>query len=300
MNSLSFSSMNTTNLHIPSNKACDIERYMLAELASLYPEAEIRQFARMLFAAFEGWDTTQYLLHRNGTINQSVLLKFHWAVEDLKKFRPIQHIIGHTDFCDCRITVNGNVLIPRPETEEITNKIIQLHSIAPKSILDICTGSGCIAIALAKKFPSAEVHAADISSDALILAKSNAEQNQTNVHFLHCDILTEAPFCTHTFDLIVSNPPYIRRSESAQMHSNVLDYEPHLALFVEDNDPLVFYRRIGEIAQTALAPNGRLVMEINETLGNETCQLLETQGYKTELHQDFRGKDRMVIASYAR
>lgn len=297
MNSLSFSSMNTTNLHIPSNKACDIERYMHSELASLYPETEIRQFARMLFEAFVGWDTARYLLHRNDTINQSDLLKFHWAVEDLRRFRPIQHIIGYTYFGDCKIEVNENVLIPRPETEEITNKIIQTQTFAPGNILDICTGSGCIAIALSKQYPYAETHAADISPEALILAKRNAIKNNTEIQFHQCDVLAEDPWESYSFDLIVSNPPYIRQSESAEMHANVLDYEPHLALFVEDDDPLVFYRRIGEIAKHSLSPDGRLVLEINETLGNETCSLLNGQGFETELHQDFRGKDRMVIAT---
>lgn len=270
---------------------------MLAELASLYPETEVRQFARMLFEAFVGWNTTQYLLHRDETINQSDLLKFHWAVEDLKKFRPIQHIIGYTDFCDCRIEVNEHVLIPRPETEEITNKIILSQPGAPKCILDICTGSGCIAVALAKHYPTAEVHAADISPDALSMAKRNAEQNNVAVSFHQCDVLKENDWRASDFDLIVSNPPYIRKSESSEMQPNVLDYEPHLALFVEDNDPLIFYRRIGEIALEALSPDGRLVLEINETLGNETCSMLESQGFKTELQQDFRGKDRMVTAT---
>lgn len=289
--------MNTTDLHIPSNKACDIERYMHSELASLYPETEIRQFARMLFEAFVGWDTARYLLHRNDTINQSDLLKFHWAVEDLRRFRPIQHIIGYTYFGDCKIEVNENVLIPRPETEEITNKIIQTQTFAPGNILDICTGSGCIAIALSKQYPYAETHAADISPEALILAKRNAIKNNTEIQFHQCDVLAEDPWESYSFDLIVSNPPYIRQSESAEMHANVLDYEPHLALFVEDDDPLVFYRRIGEIAKHSLSPDGRLVLEINETLGNETCSLLNGQGFETELHQDFRGKDRMVIAT---
>ncbi len=294
---------NTTNMHIPSNRVRDIERYLRTELDGLYPAGELRMFTQMLFEAFLGWDTAQLLLHRDDTVNQSDLLKFHWAVEDLKRFRPIQHIIGHTDFCNCRISVSPDVLIPRPETEEIVmtaaERLRGIGADAPyHHILDLCTGSGCIAIALAKQFPKAKVYAVDISPEALALARKNAEANQVAVDFVQADLLQEEPALPcPAFDLIVSNPPYIQDKERRDMERNVLDYEPGIALFVPDDDPLRFYRAIGQYASRHLAPSGLLILEINEHLGPETCQLLQTFGFDTQLLQDFRGKDRSIIAS---
>lgn len=288
--------MNTNALHIPSNKVRDIEQYILNELSPLYPEREIRQFTRMLFESYLGWSTTDFLLNRTGTVNQSDLLKFHWAVEDLRHYRPIQHIIGYTDFCDCRIAVNENVLIPRPETEEIVQQITSISH--PSTILDLCTGSGCIAIALAKQFPDARVFGIDVSVKALDTAIQNAKSNAVDVQFEQCDLLHQnLQLPEETFDLIISNPPYICQRERVQMQPNVLNYEPSLALFVEDDDPLIFYRHIGNYASRHLSEKGILAFEINETLGQDTCSMLQSQGFSTELRKDFRGKDRMVIAS---
>lgn len=285
---------NTTELHIPSNKVRDIERYIHTELATLYPEGELRMFSRMLFEAFLNWDTVQLLLHRDDTINQSDLLRFHWAVEDLKQYRPIQHIIGYADFCDLQFQVSPDVLIPRPETAEIVDNI---HLDSPANILDLCTGSGCIAITLAKRYPEAQVYGVDISEQALAMARNNATHNDADVRFVQCDILQSEPSlpCSR-FDLIVSNPPYIQESERADMQPNVLNHEPSLALFVPDTDPLRFYRIIAQYATKHLSPNGLLIFEINEYLGLQTCQLLHEMGYSCTLHQDFRGKDRSITA----
>ena len=294
---------NTTQMRIPSNRVRDIERYILTELQGLYPEGELRMFVRLLFEGFLGWDTAQFLLHRDDTVNQSDLLKFHWAVEDLKHYRPIQHIIGHTDFCNCRIAVSPDVLIPRPETEEIVTAAANLlcqkePTAATGNYLDLCTGSGCIAIALAKQFPEARVYAVDLSAEALTLARKNAERNHVEVTFSQADLLGwELSLPCPAFDLIISNPPYIRDCERSGMESNVLDYEPALALFVPDDDPLKFYRAIGHYAQRHLTDNGLLILEINEHLGPETCQLLQALGFETQLLQDFRGKDRSIIAT---
>ncbi len=288
--------MNTTDLHIPSNKVRDIERYILTELHHLYPEGELRSITRLLFEAFHGWDTTQFLLHRDDTINQSDLLKFHWAVEDLKKYRPVQQIIGHTQFCGCRIDVNQHVLIPRPETEEIVLRTIQiLRQTPPDSILDICTGSGCIAIALSHHFPKAETTAIDISEEALLVAQHNAEYNHTPIQFLRDDVFHHT-LILHTYDLIISNPPYIPQSERSLMEPNVTDHEPSLALFVPDSDPLCFYRSIAELAVQHLSLTGHLVLEIHEHYGNDVLVLMQQMGFEATLYPDFRDKDRMIIA----
>lgn len=287
--------MNTTNLHIPSNKVRDIERYILAELHDLYPEAELKQMTRMLFEAFLGWTTVDFLLHREGTINQSDLLRFHWAVEDLKKQRPIQHIIGHTHFCDCRIEVSPDVLIPRPETEEIVQNLPHIEG----PILDLCTGSGCIAIALSKNNPSVEVLGVDISQQALAVAQRNNEANHTQATFYQGDVLgtLPQPVCSRTYSLIISNPPYVMRSEAAQMEKNVLDYEPGLALWVDDNDPLPFYRAITSFAAAHLRKGGLLVFEINQHLGRETAAMIEQHGFECTIHDDFRGRPRSILAT---
>lgn len=284
-------------MNIPSNRVRDIERYFYDVLASLYPEGEIRQFVRMLFEAYLGWNTAQLLLHRDDTVNQSDLLRFHWAAKDLKKHRPIQHIIGYADFCGCRLSVNEHTLIPRPETEEIVGSVISASTTPPSRILDVCTGSGCIAIALSKAFPEAEVLALDISSEALQVAQNNAKRNAANVVFQQCDVLHGLSSVGGKWDLIISNPPYIRQSEQEAMQPNVLNYEPHLALFVPDSDPLRFYRVIAQYAETHLVPGGQLAFEINEFMADETLSLLHTFGFAAQLHSDFRGKPRSIVSS---
>ncbi|MBR6991336.1 MAG: peptide chain release factor N(5)-glutamine methyltransferase [Bacteroidales bacterium] len=288
---------NTTHMHIPSNRVRDIERYFHTELTGLYPDQEIGAFVDILFEAYLGWNKAQLLLHRDDTINQSDLLRFHWAAEYLKQYRPIQYIVGYTDFCGLRLHVEPGVLIPRPETEEIVNHIKQTTH--PATILDLCTGSGCIALALAAHFGDAEVVGVDISPQALAIAEANATANRLQVTFVQCDILHQEPTLPHsTFDLIVSNPPYVCDSERASMSPNVLDHGPSLALFVPDDDPLRFYRAIGQYASRHLSHDGVLVLEINERLGNETCLLLQQLGFATTLHRDFRNKYRSITAQY--
>ena len=261
-------------------------------------------------------------------LSESELLTLHFAVKELLKNCPIQYIIGETEFCGMRFFVNENVLIPRPETEELVEKLAvssyQFSSFRPKrsevetrakrelsplvkkspanvSILDIGTGSGCIAISLAKLIPNSDVTAVDVSEKALEVARKNAEANGVNVHFVLDDILN-SNVQTHgrasqQFDIIVSNPPYVCESEKSEMRANVLDYEPSTALFVPDNDPLIFYRKILEFAQKALQPNGQIWFEINERFGKETAELCREKGFKNvEIIKDFRGKDRVVRA----
>lgn len=280
-------------MRIASNRICDIERFAYSELKEVYPSDEIRNLLRIIFEEYLGWNLTTWLLSKQKTINQSDLLKIYLAIKDLKRHRPIQYITGKADFCGMTLAVNENVLIPRPETEEIV-ALAKSRSQSPKRILDLCTGSGCIAIALAKVFPDAETTAVDISEKALEVARQNAWNQGVEIEFMQADILSDDLAELPLFDLIVSNPPYVRELEKAQMRPNVLDYEPHTALFVPDNDPLLFYRRIAEIAHKHLVTNGLLIVEINENLGEETAGLLRTKGFETSLHNDFKGKTRFA------
>jgi release factor glutamine methyltransferase len=291
--------MNTRNLRFRSNRVSDIIGLFHEELDGMYGSGEVRMFIDMLFEAFLGWDKVRLLTSKEHTVDQSDLLRFHWALEDLLKYRPIQHIIGHVDFCGCRIAVGPEVLIPRPETEEIVNWIVNNLNPQPSAlnILDLCTGSGCIAIALKKAFPGAEVTALDVSSAALEMARQNARGNGTTINFIQANLLDPAfRLPSPTFHLIVSNPPYVMESERAQMQRNVLDYDPSLALFVPDDDPLCFYQAIALTAQKSLSDDGLLILEINESLAGETCNLLHKHGFSPTLHIDFRGKSRFISA----
>ena len=229
-------------------------------------------------------------------LSESEMLTFHFAVKDLLKNKPIQYIIGETDFCDLKFKVNGNVLIPRPETSELVYKIVERQKTKDKrqlSILDIGTGSGCIAISLAKNIPDSKVYALDISEKALEVAKENAINNNVDVTFINDDILSLKNNIDTKFDIIVSNPPYVRELEKAEMRDNVLNWEPHNALFVSDNDPLIFYRNILEFAQTHLNENGEIWFEINEYLGKEMTVLCKEYDFSdVEIFKDFRGKER--------
>ena len=291
--------MNTRNLRFRSNRVRDIIVLFHEELDEMYGAGEVGVFLDMLFEAFLGWDKVRLLTSKEQTIDQSDLLRFHWALKDLKRHRPIQHIIGHTAFCGCSINVSPEVLIPRPETEEIVHWIINNFTfhLSPFTFLDLCTGSGCIAIALKKALPAAEVTAVDISPAALEMARQNAKNNGVDVKFIQADILNSTFHLSPlTFHLIVSNPPYVMERERAQMAANVLDYDPALALFVPDDDPLRFYKAIATIATGHLAKDGLLVVEINKALADETSTLLRDYGFFPEVHTDFRGKARWISA----
>lgn len=291
-------------MRIPSNRVSDIRRYCHAELDGLYGAPEVESMSRMLFEAFLGWDTITLLLNNGSTINQSDLLRFHWAVEDLKRFRPIQHVIGYTEFCGCRIEVSPDVLIPRPETAQLVEFALSrfascCDALSSPKVLDLCTGSGCIAIALAKAMPKADVCGCDISDKALDIARRNAVQNHVSVHFDNVDVSDSKGLLSYyygkRFDLILSNPPYVMEKERAEMHRNVLDYDPALALFVSDDNPLLFYRVIGLFAANNLSPKGLLMLEVNEHLAADTVALMRDFGFGGEVIVDFRGKERFVI-----
>ncbi len=294
--------MNTRNLRFKSNRVRDILSLFHEELDGMYGSGEVGVFLDMLFEAFLGWDKVRLLTSKDETVDQSDLLRFHWALEDLKKYRPIQHIIGFVGFCGCRIEVSPDVLIPRPETEEMVNSLTPGPSPTGEGsrILDLCTGSGCIAIALKKAFPAADVTAVDVSPAALEIARQNAKNNGVEVNFVEGDVLDGLNGVNGSYGLIVSNPPYVRESERGQMQRNVLDYDPALALFVPDDDPLRFYRAIATIAKDHLAESGQVVVEINEALADETCAVFKAQGFTSRVHEDFRGKARWISAGKLR
>lgn len=270
--------------------------YLREQLSKSYEPQEANALARIIFCDILGQSNVDYYLCKDMDLSGNEEEKVKSILQRLEKYEPIQYIEGKKYFSGRDFFVRQGVLIPRPETEELVELAAQVCKPNAK-ILDIGTGSGCIAISLAKKLPEAEVHAWDISEAALEVAKQNNEQLSASVHFEQHDILTYQATGEEAFDLIISNPPYITESEKAEMEANVLAWEPSIALFVPDNDPLLFYRRIGELALRMLTPNGKLFFEINRAYGDATKQLLCNQGYKNiHIQKDLSGNDRFVYA----
>lgn len=268
------------------------------ELSQCYSTDEIAALTRIIATELLGVSQMAFYLKDDIhlTAEQQALLEN--AIERLKKQEPIQYILGYSDFCGLRFKVTPATLIPRPETSELV-ELIASEATGHESILDIGTGSGCIAVSLAHKLPKSNVTAWDISTTALAVAAENSRNNSTEVTFERVDILSYEPKSAQ-FDIIVSNPPYIKENEKAAMHSNVLDWEPHTALFVPDSDPLLFYRTIAEKGLQMLAPNGTLYFEINRAHGTETMKMLADYGYTDiELRKDFADNDRMIKATRA-
>ena len=266
------------------------------ELAEYYSESETNALIQIIAIDILGISNTAFFLRDEIAITPTQEEVVTQCIERLKKWEPIQYIIGETEFCNHKFKVNPSVLIPRPETSELVRWIIAETAQKPCSILDIGTGSGCIAISLDKELPQAQVRAWDISDKAIETARSNNALNSTNVTFEHCDILDYTPEEAQ-FEIIVSNPPYIKEVEKENMESNVLDWEPATALFVPDNDPLLFYRAIAVKARTMLTSGGKLYFEINREYGAEICSLLASLGYSDiELRKDFADNDRMIRA----
>ncbi|HEY9184293.1 MAG TPA: peptide chain release factor N(5)-glutamine methyltransferase [Salegentibacter sp.] len=273
----------------------ELKRSFLAELIKEYPCEEANSFFGLLTEAYLGMSRFQVALQREKEISETDLAKFKSAKQRLLDQEPIQHILGKTEFFGLHFQVSKKVLVPRPETEELVQWILDdLESENKKiQLLDIGAGSGCIAISLAKNLPEAEIFAMDISAQALETAMLNAENNKVVINFAEKDVL-KLEELGQDFNVIVSNPPYVRELEKADMQPNVLRYEPGTALYVKDDDPLVFYRKIAGLAQKALVPGGKLYFEINQYLGPETEKLLQEYGFKTELRKDIYGNFRML------
>jgi release factor glutamine methyltransferase len=268
-------------------------------LSSLYDEKEIESFFYLVLESFHKKKRIDLALHPEMEMDANQLHRWNTVLADLKKNKPIQYILGTTEFYGLTFLVNENVLIPRPETEELVELILSnnknTESLNPIKILDIGTGSGCIPIALKKNLPNVEVYAIDISEKALATAQKNAEINKTEVHFILKDILGTDNL-EQQFDIIVSNPPYVRNLEKGEINPNVLEYEPHLALFVEDDDALIFYKKIAQLAKKNLVSNGQLYFEINQYLGKETVALVESYGFtNVNLIKDIYGNNRIIF-----
>lgn len=263
--------------------------------ATTYTDGEIKALTRIIATELLGVSQMAFYLKDDITLTAEQETLLDNAIERLKKQEPIQYILGYSDFCGLRFKVTPATLIPRPETSELVEWIAS-EATGNGSILDIGTGSGCIAVSLAHKLPQSKVTAWDISNEALAVATENSKANGCAVAFEEVDILAYEP-TGEQFDIIVSNPPYIKENEKAAMHSNVLDWEPHTALFVPDSDPLLFYRTIAKKGLTLLNPGGRLYFEINRAHGKETIEMLESLGYTgIELRKDFAENDRMIRA----
>ncbi len=275
----------------------NFKKQFFLKLSKLYPETEIQSFFNILIKYKLNLSRVELALEPSLEFNISDLDFFQKTLIDLKNQLPIQYIIGETEFYGLTFKVNNTVLIPRPETEELVDWILKDYNNAENiKILDIGTGSGCIAISLAKNLPNAEVFAIDISSKAIKTAKLNAKNNNVTVNFIEADILklNELP---QKFDIIVSNPPYVRELEKEQMQENVLAYEPSIALFVKNKKPLLFYNKISDLAKLFLTTNGSLFFEINQYLGTETVNLLKSKGFKNiELKKDLYQVERMTKA----
>jgi release factor glutamine methyltransferase len=272
----------------------------IARLSGIYDADEVKSFFYLILESKHQLKRVDLALHPDLSFSEAEIGAWDAIVSQLENEIPIQYILGETSFYGLPFVVNINVLIPRPETEELVEWILfnnsNTSSLKNLSILDIGTGSGCIAIALAKHLPGARVFAVDVSEEALATAKKNAEMNEVAISFLHLNIL-ETENLHQQFDIIVSNPPYVRNLEKGSIQNNVLHHEPHLALFVEDDDALLFYRKITALAKINLNPNGELYFEINQYLSKEMVDLMENSGWdKVELRKDIYGNDRMIRA----
>ncbi len=266
-------------------------------LETIHPRQEIESFFRILAEEYLAMRSVEVLLNPDKEIEAQKLEELLEVQRRLVLSEPLQYILGQTEFYGLNFKLNKAVLIPRPETEELVEWIIAdtKHS-DDCTVLDIGTGSGCIAVSLAAHLPNAKIDALDVSHQALKLAKGNASLNKTQVHFKIQNIL-ETESLEKQYDVIVSNPPYVRHQEKEEIHPNVLHFEPHLALFVADDDALIFYKKITELAKQALKPNGTLYVEINQYLARETQNLFIDLGFSNiELRKDFAGKPRMIKA----
>lgn len=280
-------------MNVKNKTLAQWKKLFAEELADLYEKREVESIFELIFESFQ-WSKVDFLLNLNTEIKKEADA-LNSILEALKKEQPIQYILGYAHFDDLVIPVKPGVLIPRQETEELVDWV---DATLPKgsSILDVCTGSGCISLALKNRDHSKPISAIEYSNDAIIQVKDNINQLKLDIKVVQLDALSNWNM-DETWDCIVSNPPYIPESDKVRMKNNVLEFEPNMALFVEDDNPLIFYRRIAEEGLTHLKQGGYLFFEIHEDLGPETKELIEQIGYSNiELRKDLNGKDRMIKA----
>lgn len=283
-------------MFVSTNKLADLLPYFERKLEGVYDSREIENIFYWVAEALFGVKRSEMRI-ADYQLTESELLRIKSIVDRLQNHEPIQQIIGEVEFFGCPIYVNPDVLIPRPETEELVDLVLQ-SNLKPKRIVDVGTGSGCIPIALKKNLPDAEIIAIDISNPALELAKKSALRNKTDIVFHTADIMREIPGGLEQSDIIISNPPYITTSERAKMDPNVLNFEPENALFVPDDDPIKFYKRIAEIAMYLLVDGGELYYELNPLYAQAVQDYLFDLGFESVvIFQDLQGRDRMLKAT---
>lgn len=270
---------------------------MVRALTPKFGRGESREIVRLLFLDLKGWDAASIIINGDITASDYLIGKADEGVGRVLNDEPVQYVTGKAHFHGLTFDVAPGVLIPRPETSQLVDIIVDSDARPDLRILDLCSGSGCIAVALSRSLPFSKVEGVEISRKALEIAKGNARKLKAEVRFIESDIFKWMPEEGDKFDIIVSNPPYIDLSEASGMEKNVLDHEPHSALFVSDEDPLVFYRRIVEIAVRSLAEGGGLYLEINPRHARELKEMIERQGFtEAEIVKDFHGRDRFIIA----
>ena len=283
-------------MKLSTNQLSSVISYFKQELSTFYDQNEVQSMLFIVLERFFNLSKNEIILNPTKLFTESELLLVMNTVKELKTQKPLAYILGEWTFFDLTLKVDENVLIPRPETEELVQLIINENTSAA-TILDIGTGSGCIALALKNNLPNAKVLAWDISEKALEIAKTNAIDNNLIVDFEYIDILNVDFTLSEKLDIIVSNPPYITKNEIQKMEKNVLNFEPHLALFVNDKNPLLFYDKIADFAMKNLTINGKIYFEINEIYGNEVKYLLQSKGFvKAEIIQDINKKNRLIKA----
>lgn len=280
----------------------DFRTVFTQELTHLYPKTEIDAFFFRLVEHQLGFQLMDVFIKKDYIVSSDDLLVMQTVLERLEKEEPIQYILGKTEFYSLPFKVNKHVLIPRPETEDLVSWVLENlpNENEKKSILDIGTGSGCIPIAIKKNRPKTNIYAIDISKEALKVAQQNANFNEVTINFIEQDIL-QTDSLTQEFDVIISNPPYVRELEKKEMRNNVLEHEPHNALFVSDENPLLFYKKIADLAKKHLSENGLLFFEINQYLEKETINMLKEKGFSNvEVKRDLFGNPRMILAKRLR
>ncbi len=282
-------------MFVSDNSVKSAKHYFNDRLKEHFSAREIRMMFQLALKKRLNLSDSDLLLSDELRMSESDLLYFRSIVKRLLDSEPFQYIFGETEFYGLILKTDKRALIPRPETEELVDWILKSHKDL-ENIVDVCSGSGCISLALKKNIPQAIVTGIDISSEALSLSKENAQLNQLDVTFEENDVLQNSlPFEKNSLDVIVSNPPYVMENEKVEMHNHVLEHEPHLALFVEDNNPLIFYREISKKAMELLKTEGWIYFEINEQFGKEMQELLQESGFKNiELKADLQEKNRMI------
>jgi release factor glutamine methyltransferase len=281
------------NQLLADNRVNTLRAYLHGRLSERYDEREASNLVYALFDAFHGWSRAELVLRSNDRLGESELLRYHFALKRMMQGEPLQYVLGHGWFMGMKLQTSPAALIPRPETEELVRLVLSYNTLTAPSILDVGTGSGCIAIALKKQLPMASVTAIDISEEALALASINANTLGVDVQIKQADFLNSNDL--GCFDVVMSNPPYIPIRELPTMAKHVTDHEPHLALFTTDDDPLVFYRRLMELTPTLLYSGGWVFCEIHENLADDLFQMAEQYAiHRPEIHKDFQDKHRMM------